>query len=211
MTAVRVRSSRLQAGSTKSRRPRPGARALTSPTGAGARRRSTSQSSTPSGAAASPRINGARSRPHPRQLEADGLLQPPDAFLVVQLRTPAIHEVEAVDDLVAEGLDLGMTDVELQVEEGTSDPVQDADRVRRPNLHHRRVLGADVVHGEGRGLPAVRHSMRRVGPGSLGQSTLEGKATVEGTNEVIVEASPIGRAAEGVVDIEDVDRHSFGQ
>ena len=53
--------------------------------------------------------------------------------------------------------------------------------------------------------------MRRVGPGSLGQSTLEGKATVEGTNEVIVEASPIGRAAEGVVDIEDVDRHSFGQ
>ena len=33
----------------------------------------------------------------------------------------------------------------------------------------------------------------------------------EGTNEVVVEASPIGRAAEGVVDIEDVDRHSFGQ
>src|SRR5829696_10506528 len=60
-------------------------------------------------------------------------------LLVAELGPPGGADVEGVDHPVAQGVDLGHTDVEVEVAEGGGDGVEQTEGVAGPDLDHGRV------------------------------------------------------------------------
>src|SRR4051812_46249759 len=112
------------------------------------------------------------------------LLAPAD----VDLRTACIGDVEGVDDLGAEGGDLGVADVEVQRRQRARDAVQDGDAVRSPDLDQRGARRSLAVDEDtGRRPTRDRGAPGRVRADALGEPGLDWEPTFDCGGQVVLQ------------------------
>ena len=117
-----------------------------------------------------------------------------------------VADVEGVDHPIAEGLDLGRHDVEVQVGQRAGDAVQHADRVHRVHLHDGGVArrrGCRRPRAAARAPACAWRELRT--HGRVGQPGLEGQSALEHLLEVGDDLVPGDGGPEARLDAEHLE------